>query len=60
MKIVLASHNRGKMEEMRTILAGYGVELVLQSELGVNIEVEETGTTWQTPRVCPPFPTIPA
>ncbi len=47
MKIVLASHNRGKMEEMRTILAGYGVELVLQSELGVNIEVEETGTTFR-------------
>ena len=47
MKIVLASHNPGKMKEMSTILACYGVELVLQSELGVNIEVEETGVTFR-------------
>ena len=47
MKIVLASHNPGKMKEMSTILARYGVELVLQSELGVNIEVEETGVTFR-------------
>ncbi len=47
MKIVLASHNQGKMREMRAILASYGVELVLQSELGVNIEVEETGNTFR-------------
>ena len=47
MKIVLASHNQGKMKEMSTILAQYGVELVLQSDLGVNIEVEETGETFR-------------
>ena len=47
MKIVLASHNQGKMKEMQPILAGYGVELVLQSALGMNIEVEETGTTFR-------------
>lgn len=47
MKIVLASHNQGKVKEMGAILAKYGVELVLQSELGVNIEVEETGVTFR-------------
>ena len=47
MKIVLASHNQGKMKEMSAILAQYGVELVLQSDLGVNIEVEETGETFR-------------
>lgn len=47
MKIVLASHNQGKMKEMAAILAKYGVELVLQSDLGVNIEVEETGETFR-------------
>ena len=47
MKIVLASHNQGKMKEMQPILAGYGVELVLQSALGMNIEVEETGMTFR-------------
>ena len=34
MKIVLASHNPGKMKEMSAILAAFGVELVLQSDLG--------------------------
>ena len=47
MKIVLASHNQGKVKEMGAILAKYGVELVLQSELGVNIDVEETGVTFR-------------
>ena len=47
MKIVLASHNQGKMREMGSILRDYGVELVLQSDLGLNIEVEETGTTFR-------------
>lgn len=42
MKIVLASHNPGKMKEMSAILAAFGVELVLQSDLGMHIEVEET------------------
>lgn len=47
MKIVLASHNPGKIKEMSPILAHYGVELVLQSELGMKIEVEETGVTFR-------------
>ena len=47
MKIVLASHNPGKMKEMSAILSGFGVELVLQSELGLHVEVEETGTTFR-------------
>lgn len=47
MKIVLASHNQGKQKEMAPILERYGVELVLQSDLGLHIEVEETGTTFR-------------
>lgn len=50
MKIVLASHNPGKMKEMSAILAAFGVELVLQSDLGMHIEVEETGTTFRRKR----------
>jgi XTP/dITP diphosphohydrolase len=46
MKLVLASHNAGKQKEMAAILAPYGVELTLQSELGVDVEVEETGETF--------------
>ena len=46
MKFVLASHNRGKLQEMQTILSHLGVEVVLQSDLGLNLEPEETGTTF--------------
>ena len=47
MKMVLASQNAHKKVEMSHILEQYGVELVLQSELGVHIDVEETGTTFE-------------
>ncbi len=46
MKFVLASQNKHKLVEMDAILSNYGVEVVLQSDLGVHIDVEETGTTF--------------
>ena len=46
MKFVLASHNRGKLSEMQKILGELGVEVVLQSDLGLALEPEETGTTF--------------
>ena len=47
MKAVLASRNPKKLEEMKTILSSIGVEVVMESEVGVDIEVEETGTTFE-------------
>ncbi len=47
MKMVLASQNAHKKVEMEHILANYGIELVLQSELGIHVDVEETGTTFE-------------
>ena len=47
MRVVLASKNRHKLEEIRQITEKFGFELVLQSELGVDIDVEETGTTFE-------------
>jgi len=47
MKLVLASQNKHKLEEMQAILAQFGVEIVLQSELGLSIDPEETGTTFE-------------
>jgi XTP/dITP diphosphohydrolase len=44
-KLVLASGNRGKLAEMGAILAGLGVELVAQGDLGIE-DIEETGTTF--------------
>ena len=45
MKLVLASSNHGKLEELRGLLADTGIELVAQSALGVE-DAEETGATF--------------
>ena len=47
MKVVLASRNPHKLVEISRITQKFGMELVLQSELGVDIEVEETGPTFE-------------
>ena len=47
MKVVLASKNRHKLEEISKITQRFDMELVLQSDLGVDIDVEETGTTFE-------------
>ena len=47
MKVVLASHNKHKLVEISKITEKFGIELVLQSELGVDIDVEETGKTFE-------------
>ena len=47
MKVVLASKNKHKLVEIRQITDKFGFDLVLQSELGVDIDVEETGTTFE-------------
>ena len=46
MKFVLASQNKGKLKEMQAVLSQLGVEVILQSELGIKVDVEETGTTF--------------
>lgn len=45
-KFVLATHNAKKLEEMREILSGLGVEVVSPADLEIDIEVEETGNTF--------------
>ncbi len=47
MKVVLASKNQHKLVEISRILEKLDIQLVLQSELGVDIDVEETGTTFE-------------
>lgn len=46
MKFVLASQNKHKLAEMQAILSAHGVEVVLQSDLGLRVDVEETGETF--------------
>ena len=47
MKLVLASQNEKKLKEMNDILSHLGIEVCLQSQLGVHVEVEETGDTFE-------------
>ena len=47
MKVVLASKNKHKLVEISKITEKFGIELVLQSELGVDIDVEENGATFE-------------
>src|SRR5215210_5262895 len=42
-KVVIATHNPGKLREMRELLAPYGIEAVSAGELGLP-EPDETGT----------------
>jgi XTP/dITP diphosphohydrolase len=44
-KLVLASHNTGKIVEFRELLAPYGVEVIAAADLDLP-EPEETGTTF--------------
>ena len=47
MRVVLASKNQHKLVEISKITEKFGIELVLQSELGVDLDVEENGTTFE-------------
>ncbi|HZX81983.1 MAG TPA: non-canonical purine NTP pyrophosphatase, partial [Reyranella sp.] len=45
-KLVVATHNRGKAGEIRTMLSGFGVEIVSAADLGLPAP-EETGKTFE-------------
>ncbi len=47
MKVVLASKNPHKLKEISRITEKFGFELVLQSELGLDMDVEENGTSFE-------------
>jgi XTP/dITP diphosphohydrolase len=44
-RLVIATHNPGKLKEMRALLSPYGIEAISAGELGLP-EPEETGTTF--------------
>jgi XTP/dITP diphosphohydrolase len=45
-RLVIATHNAGKLTEMRELLMPYGIEAVSAGELGLS-EPEETGTSFR-------------
>jgi XTP/dITP diphosphohydrolase len=46
-KLVIATNNRGKLREFERLLEGCGFDLVTPRDLGLDWEVEETGTTFE-------------
>jgi len=46
-KLVIATHNPGKLAEMRELLLPHGVEAVSAGDLGLD-EPDEPGTTFRT------------
>ena len=47
MKLIVASNNKGKIKELKQILSPFGYNVISQSEAGINIEVEETGNSFE-------------
>ena len=47
MKLVLASKNKKKLVELDTILSQLSVQVCSEADAGVDVEVEETGSTFE-------------
>ena len=47
MNIIIAGNNQGKIREFKKMLEPMGYTVLSQSEAGINLEVEETGTTFK-------------
>ena len=45
-KIVIASHNEGKINEFRTLLADYNLQIMTSNDIGIK-DVNETGKSFQ-------------
>lgn len=45
-KLLLASNNKGKLRELRAILAELPLEIVTPADIGLNLEVDEDGATY--------------
>ena len=45
-KLLIATNNRGKIEEMQALLDGLNVELVTPAQVGAELRVTEDGATY--------------
>jgi XTP/dITP diphosphohydrolase len=45
-KLLIATNNKGKVEELHDLLKDIHVELVTPNDVGINLHVEEDGTTY--------------
>ncbi len=46
-KIIFATTNKNKIREVNMMMEGFDVELIPMSDMGIDVEIEETGTTFE-------------
>lgn len=46
-KLIFATSNEGKMKEVRAILADTGYEILSMAEAGIEVDIEENGSTFE-------------
>lgn len=46
MKLLVATNNQGKLKEFNEILGELGIQCVSLKDMGISVDVEETGTTF--------------
>ena len=46
-KIILASNNSNKVREVKEILRDMNVEIISMKEAGIDLDIEENGTTFE-------------
>lgn len=46
-KIIFATTNENKVREVNMMMEGFDVELVPMTDMGIDVEIEETGTTFE-------------
>ena len=47
MKVIAATKNKGKIREMLEILSPLDIEIISQQEIGIEVDAEETGDTFE-------------
>ena len=47
MKVIMATSNQDKVREIRQMLEGTGIEILSLKEAGIEIDIEETGSTFE-------------
>lgn len=47
MRVIAATKNKGKIKEMQEILSPLDIEIVSQEEMGIELDAEETGDTFE-------------
>ena len=45
-RLLIASNNKGKLEELEAILQDLEIKLVLPADIGLELDVEEDGQTY--------------